>query len=177
MNSRIDPIVGVEYFYPQINQDNRGSFTKAYSDLWSETLGERNAEVFYSHSVKGVIRGMHLQVKESSNERIISIISGSVFDVLIDLRPESKTFLNINVCQMSTDSYSTVKVPSGVAHGFQATEPCLTLYVSSTTYNFENDSGVDATSIGVKWPLDANTRSSRDKNLPSLEEWLSIGSR
>jgi dTDP-4-dehydrorhamnose 3,5-epimerase len=177
MKTQINLINGVEYFLPKYSEDDRGSFTKAYSALWSETPAQTAAEIFYSNSQKGVLRGMHLQVNESSNARIVSIISGSVLDVLIDLRPESETFLNINICALGTNSYSSVLVPNGVAHGFQAIEPSLTLYVSSSTYKFENDTGIDATSIGVNWPIESPLRSPRDQDLPTLQEWLSIDIR
>jgi dTDP-4-dehydrorhamnose 3,5-epimerase len=172
MKPDISLIEGVEYFRPKFSEDLRGSFTKVYSDLWSETHGTEAAEIFYSHSVSGVIRGMHLQINENANDRIISIVSGKIFDVLLDLRPESKTYLRSNICTLSADSYTSVKVPKGVAHGFQAIEPCLTFYVSSSTYKYENDSGIDATSIGIDWPLEPQLRSLRDSNLATLQEWL-----
>ena len=175
MKPDISFLEGVEYFRPKFSEDIRGRFTKVYSNLWSETPGIEAAEIFYSHSISGVIRGMHLQVNEDANDRIISVVSGKIFDVLLDLRPESKTYLRSSICTLSEDSYTSVKLPRGVAHGFQAIEPCLTLYVSSSTYKYENDSGIDATSIGIDWPLEAPLRSSRDSNLATLQEWLLNG--
>lgn len=166
-------IADVSYFKPERSSDIRGSFTKIFSNTDPASSVLETAEVFYSDSIKGALRGMHLQINESLNDRLITILSGRVFDVLLDLRKESPTFLKYKAFLLSPNLESTVYVPSGVAHGFQALEESRTLYVSSKIYSPINDSGIDANSFGIDWPIKKYIQSDRDKKLPSLQDWLS----
>ena len=77
---------------------------------------------------------------------------------------------------MSPKKTCSVYVPAGVAHGFQALEESQTLYISSKIYNPNLDTGVDALSLELDWPIKEVTRSARDQVLPSIQEWVSMGS-
>ena len=173
MNISEGAIAGVQHFPSTSVEDLRGSFNKIYSFEWGSHSSHTVQEVFYSDSHPGVLRGMHLQIRESLNERIISVLSGKIFDVLLDLRVESPTFLSYQVSELSHDTLATVYVPAGVAHGFQALESSRTLYSSSKSHNPSNDVGVNALSFGVDWPIKSAILSSRDTNLPTISEWLS----
>lgn len=152
--------------------DSRGSFTKTlkYSDL-SNAPDFNLEEVFISKSIKGTLRGMHLQIKEASNWRIIQVLAGSVFDVLLDLRTDQATYLSTQINTLDGGKPQTLIVPPGVAHGFQALEDSEMLYLTSHRYVADLDTGVNPLSIGIEWPLEISAMSTRDKALPNIEDY------
>jgi dTDP-4-dehydrorhamnose 3,5-epimerase len=165
------PIHGVKHFSVNQFNDNRGSFTK----IWSTSRDEEDfvsRECFYSDSLLGVVRGMHLQVGAAASSRYVSVLAGTILDVVLDLRPDSSTFLNYQAVEMDNLNTSTVFVPSGVAHGFQALEEARTLYVSGAHHVPSLDTGVNSESFGFKWPIEKSIRSARDKSLLGLSAWL-----
>ena len=163
---------GVSLIEGSRSTDSRGNFTKilAYDQL-SVIPGFILEEVFISRTVKGALRGMHLQIEEASNWRVIQVLSGVAFDVLLDLRTEQPTYLSTQINILSGDNPQTLLVPPGVAHGFQAIEDTEMLYLTSHRYKPELDAGVNPLSIGVEWPLQVTAMSDRDKDLPSLEDY------
>jgi dTDP-4-dehydrorhamnose 3,5-epimerase len=165
-------IEGVKYFSNDKALDHRGYFKKLFNSEWNGAELFPTAEVFVSNSLPGVIRGMHLQVGESANQRLISVVSGQVFDVLIDLRSSSSTFLKLQCKILDSDSDAMVFVPSGVAHGFQAISESTMLYLSSSVYNPEHDKGINVNSLAINWPLKNHIVSERDSNLTPLNVWL-----
>ena len=131
-------------------------------------------EVFISKTKKGFVRGLHLQNGPYLNNRIISCLTGKVFDVLIDLRPDSSTFLNISSTELNSLSLIGLYVPSGVAHGFQSLEnDSRLIYFSDKAYNSNFDTGVAPIKSGIDWPIKVAGMSERDASLPSLNEYLS----
>lgn len=166
-------IDGVEFFkFPHTKSDERGQFTKIISHIVTPYLNIQ--EVFLSTTNKGIIRGMHLQTGPYGNNRIIACISGKVFDVLLDLRPNSKTFLKIYTFELFSKLSQAVYVPAGVAHGFQALEKkSKIIYFSDKVYSASFDTGITPLSFGVKWPIKVRGISKRDSALPTLSEYVS----
>lgn len=166
----IDGVVIFELPHKQI--DDRGDFTKILSlNVTPELYIE---EVFFSKTKKGFLRGLHFQNGPYLNNRIISCLVGKVFDVLLDLRPDSDTFLN--VCSIELNSLLPIGlyVPSGVAHGFQSLEnDSQLIYFSDKGYNSNFDTGVAPIKSGIDWPIRVAGMSERDASLPSLSEYLS----
>jgi dTDP-4-dehydrorhamnose 3,5-epimerase len=163
---------GVSLIESRRLSDSRGNFTKILThDQLLNVPDFELEEVFVTKTIKGAIRGMHLQVDEASNWRVIQVLSGVAFDVLLDLRTEQPTYLSTQTNILSGDSPQTLLVPPGVAHGFQAIEDTEMLYLTSHRYNPELDKGVNPFSIGIEWPLQITAISNRDKDLPSLEEY------
>ena len=163
---KLNQIEGVKYFPFKSISDKRGNLCKTFSCSWLNLNEFIIAESFFSSSFKGVTRGMHLQWGEFANDRIVTIISGKIFDVLIDLRETSRTYGLINLTEMSSEQVGGLYIPKGVAHGFQALENSITHYVSSKIYNKEFDGGVNIDSLNIEWPIKEKIMSSRDKNLP-----------
>jgi dTDP-4-dehydrorhamnose 3,5-epimerase len=157
---------------PHKKIDERGDFTKILSlNVTPELCIE---EVFISKTKKGFVRGLHLQNGPSLNNRIISCLTGKVFDVLIDLRPDSSTFLNISSTELNSLLPIGLYVPSGVAHGFQSLEnDSQLIYFSDKAYNSNFDTGVAPIKSGIDWPIRVAGMSERDASLPSLNEYLS----
>ena len=165
-------INGVTVFeLPHRKTDDRGDFTKIISLNITPEL--HIVEVFFSKTKKGFVRGLHFQNGPYLNNRIISCLSGKVFDVLLDLRPGSDTFLKIHTIEINSLSPKGVFVPSGVAHGFQSLEDNSQLiYFSDNSYNPNFDTGVAPMKSGINWPIKVNGMSERDASLPSLSEHL-----
>jgi dTDP-4-dehydrorhamnose 3,5-epimerase len=165
-------IHGVKHFSSNQFKDNRGSLTKIWSASWDGGGEFVSREFFYSDSLPGVVRGMHFQMGEAACSRYISVLVGTILDVVLDLRPDSSTYLNFQAVEMDPLSTSTVFVPSGVAHGFQALEEARTLYISGANHVPSLDTGVNSDSFGFKWPIENPIRSARDESLLDLSVWL-----
>jgi dTDP-4-dehydrorhamnose 3,5-epimerase len=167
-------IIDVKYFTNKIIGDSRGFFIKYFNSSEVGIPEFKVKEFFTSFSQKGVLRGMHLQTGYSASDRFISVLNGSIFDVIIDLRKESPTFLNIQYLEMSKDKVNSVFVPKGVAHGFQSLIDAQVSYLSSELHIPELDKGIDALSIDIEWPLKNPIRSNRDCTFPTLSDWVSL---
>lgn len=164
---------GIIYQESEEFTDARGSFVKVYQNGSFHAEVKFNLqEMFFSKSHKGVIRGFHLQTGESASTRLISVLSGSILDVLLDLRPESSTYLEFHTLELSEIRPHVLIVPPGVAHAFLALEDCLIVYASDKSYNPLLDKGVNPNSSGYKWPIRNPIISERDSKLPSIEEWI-----
>ena len=174
MKSKVSPglIDDVVSYSTVRHSDFRGHLTKPFSKEEQKTALFDVREVFFSQSHRGVLRGMHLQVGPHINERIVVLVSGRILDVTLDLRSQSKTFLNYQVIDLKVPELTCAYIPAGVAHGFMALESSTTLYLSSKAHSAEYDVGIDALSFGFDWASESFIRSERDKHLPSLEEWL-----
>lgn len=161
----------VTYFESNEIIDTRGSFLKVFSKTWHGSKSIELEESFVTRSKKGSTRGMHLQVGPTENWKIISIIEGCIFDVLVDTRKNSETFLKTN--KKNLISGASILIPPGVAHGFQAIENATLIYYSSKTRDEQFDIGFNVNSIKIDWPLSFEIQSVRDKQLPPIEDFLS----
>lgn len=164
---------GVSLIDSYQSADSRGSFLKIvkHTDIL-EVSEFKLEEVFFSASIQGAIRGMHLQIGEASNWRFIQVLRGKAFDVLIDLRSEEETFTQVQINLLSAELPQTLVVPPGVAHGFQALTDIEMIYLTSHRYEPDLDKGVSPFSIGVEWPLAVTSISERDSELPRLQDYI-----
>jgi dTDP-4-dehydrorhamnose 3,5-epimerase len=124
----------------------------------------------HSHSIKGVLRGLHFQIKRSQ-AKLVTIIRGTIFDVGIDLRTGSPTFGQWFGTILSDESPSQVYMAPGFAHGFCVlSEVADVHYKVSRIYDPSDEGGVlwNDLDIGIKWPLDNPNMSDRDRNYPRL---------
>lgn len=158
--------------------DNRGGFTKTFEkDVYLNggipfTLNE----TFASISMKNVIRGLHFQT-HNPQAKLVSVLNGKVWDVIVDLRPNSKTFKKWASCELSADNHMSFYAPRGFAHGFVSLEDnTIMLYQCDGKYDKETDTGIrfDDPEIGVKWPIDESIaiHSARDLQLGSFQDYL-----
>jgi dTDP-4-dehydrorhamnose 3,5-epimerase len=154
--------------------DSRGNFTKIIKFEELAAIKEfQLEEAFITSSNIGVIRGMHVQVGSAANWRLIQVLRGEAFDVLLDLRKNESTFGKIITNILSSENPQTLLVPPGVAHGFQALSPTDILYLTSHRYEQHLDTGVNPLSLEITWPLEVSSISDRDLALPSLLEYQS----
>lgn len=162
-------IEGVRLIQGVTNTDERGSFTKHVSGI--EDLNFKLRESFVSKSFKGVVRGMHLQLGPMSGWKLVTVLSGEIFDVLVDLRPKSSTYLATETFSLDENTGRSILVPEGVAHGFQAQTDVAMLYQTEYSYSPDHDTGVNPLSLNINWPLEISFMSIRDRELPSLANW------
>ncbi len=169
-------IEGLEVLEPVVYSDDRGSFWEIFKISTFENAGlpARFTQDNISWSHRGVIRGLHFQIKPFEQGKLVACICGSIFDVAVDLRPRSPTFGKWESVELSEDNHLALYVPEGFAHGFQSLrdDTCV-LYKCTTVYSKEHEGGIlfNDAELAISWPLPAATLSSKDANLPTFEEW------
>lgn len=160
------------------SDDNRGSFVKSYE----KTIFHENGidfdctEDFISHSTKNVIRGLHFQLYHPQI-KLIGVISGKVFDVIVDLRKESKTFGCWRGVYLSSENRSSLLIPRGCAHGFLSlSDDSIVSYKCDGKYDKETDTGIlyCDSEINIDWPVDNLSQvvlGLRDKTLMTFSQF------
>lgn len=129
-------------------------------------------ESFYTRSSANVLRGMHLQLPPADGAKLVYCLEGAILDVALDLRPDSPTFGQTAVVELSRDRHSAAYVPTGLAHGFLVRSgPALVMYHVTSEYHPELDSGVRWDSFGFDWPCLEPLISPRDAALPQFSEF------
>ena len=170
------PIHGAfEVQYTNIS-DDRGSFKRLFcSDELKEKIS--NKQIVQTNlsetSHKGSIRGMHYQKYPKSEIKLIHCIQGSVFDVMVDLRESSKTFLQWYGLELSANKNNMVVIPEGCAHGFQSlSNNTKLIYFHTEFYEPKYESGIhyDDKLINIDWPLDVEYISERDRGHKFLQK-------
>lgn len=155
-------------------EDERGFFTrtwdkKEFSKIRLETEFVQSS-ISYNKK-KGTIRGMHYQTKPYEENKIVRCTKGRIFDVIIDLRPESKTYRKWFSIELNSYNYKMLYIPKGFAHGFQTLENNTEiLYNISQFYHPESSKGVrwDDRIFGIKWPVKVSLISEKDLNYTSI---------
>ena len=148
--------------------DSRGIFKRLYcqEELSGVLSSKQIVQVNTSETFqKGSIRGMHFQNPPKCEIKFIHCIQGAVYDVVVDLRKSSKTFLQWYAIELSSQKNNMIIVPEGCAHGFQSLlKNSRLLYFHTEFYNPEYESGLryDDPLIGINWPLEINSLSKRD---------------
>ena len=149
--------------------DNRGIFARVFCRQELQNMLHGKNIVQINHSVtkqKGAIRGMHFQRPPKAEIKMVKCLHGSVFDVMIDLRQGSSTFLKWSGEILSADNMKMLYIPEGFAHGFQTLEEnCELIYLHTEFYSLEHEGSVryDDPKIGIKWPLRVTDVSEKDQ--------------
>jgi dTDP-4-dehydrorhamnose 3,5-epimerase len=155
--------------------DQRGAFARWFCE---KELGEvmehrRIAQVNYSRTTQlGALRGFHYQRAPYAEMKLIRCLRGRVFDVAVDLRRGSATFLRWHAEELTPQNARMLVIPEGCAHGFQAMEvESDLLYLHTALYAPEAEGGVrfDEARLGVSWPLPIADLSQRDRSFPVLD--------
>jgi len=156
-------------------RDHRGVFARFFcSRELDSVMGERRIlNVNFSRTAqKGALRGMHFQRPPHQEMKLVRCIRGAVFDVLVDIRPDSPAFLKWHAETLSPDNMRMLVVPEGFAHGFQALEPdSELLYLTTAFYQPGVEGGLrwDDPRLGITWPLPVTDLSEKDARHPLLE--------
>lgn len=153
-------------------KDKRGYFSKIFDRKYfiKNNIIFRIKEHFISFSKIDVIRGMHYQSGKYAQNKLVYVIEGKINDVFIDLRKNSKTYLNVQNVVLSSTNNKAVLLPRGVAHGFRVlSKTSIVGYLVDNYYNKTHDKGILWSSIDYNWKIKKPVISKRDKNFPILE--------
>lgn len=167
---------GCFILHPRTFRDHRGSLTKIYHNKIFKDLGLNLnfEEEYFSVSTKGVLRGLHFQIPPMQHAKCVTCVSGSIFDVVVDLRKKSATYGKYFSLVLDSQDPKILIVPEGFAHGFVALEDnSVFLNRSTTVYSPECDAGIKWDSCGIQWPDLELIVSDKDRLMPKFEEYNS----
>jgi dTDP-4-dehydrorhamnose 3,5-epimerase len=156
-------------------QDNRGFFTRTFceKEFAAHNLVQHFVQANHSGTLgKGVIRGMHFQHMPYSEVKLVKCVQGAIFDVIVDVRKGSPTFLQWYGAELTAENKRMMYVPAGFAHGFQSlTDYSEITYMVSNFYNKESEGGVkyDDPKVNIQWPLPVSLVSEKDMNIPLVD--------
>jgi dTDP-4-dehydrorhamnose 3,5-epimerase len=178
MNTRFDiqttPLTDLNVLVRKHIGDSRGWFERLFCiEELQEVLGKRSV-VQINRTLtqnKGSVRGMHFQHAPSAEMKFVSCLRGEVFDVAVDLRPGSATFLKWHAELLNADNHKTLAIPEGFAHGFQTlTDDCEMFYLHTAAYDPAAEGGLNPKdgSLAIAWPLPIAELSARDAGQPMI---------
>lgn len=162
---------GLFILQPSIIEDERGHFVKTFNSTFFEEkkLQTNWKEEYHSESKKNVIRGMHFQIPPHDHEKVVFCTKGSILDVIVDLRENSKTRGKIFSVNLTAKNGTMIYIPKGCAHGFLSLEDnTIVNYKVSTVYHPDADKGVLWSSIGFDWKVENPILSLRDSCHPPI---------
>ncbi len=165
---------GLLLIEPRCFRDERGFFLESFqAERYRDNgIAETFVQDNHSRSRRGVLRGLHFQVKRPQAQ-LVTIMRGRVFDVAVDLRPDSATFGRWQGVELSEDEPRQLYMASGFAHGFCVLSDFADLhYKVSRIYDESDESGVawNDPQIGIRWPIENPMMSSRDRSYPLLRK-------
>ncbi len=155
--------------------DDRGWFARTYCKNEFGKIGHTKEWVQLNHSFtkqQGTIRGMHYQIPPFSEIKLVRCIAGIVYDVIVDLRQGSSTFLHYFGVELSAANKKMIYIPEGFAHGFQAlTDDCELIYHHSQFYLPGVEGGIkyNEPMVNIEWPLPVMNISARDNMHPLID--------
>nr|WP_154958136.1 dTDP-4-dehydrorhamnose 3,5-epimerase [Paenibacillus xylanexedens] len=165
---------GLYLIEPNIHFDHRGYFVEAYNQRVFNGLGINSLLLQDNQSksfTAGTIRGLHYQSSPYEQTKIIRVLSGEIFDVVVDLRNESPTFGMWEGFELNSENKRQLIVPKGFAHGFCTLAPNTeVIYKVDNYYSPEHDCGIlwNDPNLAIKWPVQEPIISEKDKNLPKF---------
>lgn len=156
-------------------EDHRGYFARAFcaKEFEAHGISPNVAQANMSGTLrKGTVRGMHYQVAPASEPKFIRCVRGAIYDVIIDMRPDSPTYREYVGVELTADNRRAIYVPDHFAHGHQAlTDDVEIFYLVGEFYTPGCERGVrhDDPAIGIEWPLPVTVLSEKDANWPLLQ--------
>ncbi|WP_409344206.1 dTDP-4-dehydrorhamnose 3,5-epimerase [Paenibacillus sp. MBLB4367] len=165
---------GVHILEPDIFVDHRGFFMESYNRDRLLCMGLDHEFVQDNHSLSveaGVLRGLHYQLAPKAQTKLVRVIAGAVYDVVVDIRKESQTYGQWIGVKLSAKNKKQLFVPKGFAHGFCTIEPNTeVLYKVDEYYSSEHDRGIlwSDPVLGIEWPVSKPILSGKDEEHPCL---------
>jgi len=160
----------------KLNIDERGTFSRIYcnKELNRINIEKPISQINFSETaLKGTVRGMHFQLKPYQETKIVTCLKGSVFDVVVDLRYTSPTFLKWHSEILSSENKNSLVIPEGCAHGFQTLEQnCKLLYLHTEMYSPESERTIHIMDsiLGINWPIKVSNLSNKDSRGAFINE-------
>ncbi len=168
------PITGLAVVENSTHMDSRGAFSRLYCERTLAPLIGRRKIVQINHSCTaaiGAIRGLHFQFPPYAEMKLVRCLKGRVWDVAVDLREGSSTFLHWHAIELTPANKRMMLIPEGFAHGFQVMEPdSELLYLHTAFYTPEAEGGLrhDDPRLGIPWPIGVSDLSERDAKHPLI---------
>ena len=175
MNTRHTNIPGLVVVETNPYKDIRGAFARIYCEReLAIVIGQRRiVQINHSRTVAiGAVRGLHYQRSPDAEMKLVRCLKGRVWDVAVDLRHNSPTFLHWHGEELMAANNRMMVIPEGFAHGFQVLEPeSELLYLHTTFYKPEAEGGLrcDDPTLAIKWPLSITELSMRDASHPLVD--------
>ncbi|SFK09515.1 dTDP-4-dehydrorhamnose 3,5-epimerase [Methylocapsa palsarum] len=165
---------GVFLIEPEPHRDARGAFARVFcaESFAKQGLVSQFSQCSVSANTQGgTVRGMHYSAGPDAETKLVRCVSGSIFDVVLDLRPQSATFRQSVAFILTADDHRLLYIPAGFAHGFQTlTDDASVLYLIDRPFVAEAARGVrwNDPAFAINWPRPVSVISERDLNLPLL---------
>lgn len=169
------PCIDLKVIERQRLDDTRGFLSRLFcaEELAAAGWNQPIAQINHTYTARrGTVRGMHFQYPPHGEIKLVSCLRGEIFDVAVDLRRNSPTFLMWHGEVLSADNQRSLMIPEGFAHGFQTlTEDCELLYLHSAAYVPAAEAALNVSDpkLAIAWPLATAELSERDRNHPMLE--------
>ena len=175
-NVQDTPLPGLKVLERKPLGDQRGFLERVFcaDELAPLLAGKPLLQI--NHSLtrkKGAVRGFHFQNPPHAETKIVTCLRGQVFDIAVDVRPDSSTYLNWHGVVLSEDNFLSFLIPEGFAHGFQTlTENCELLYLHTAAYHPSAEAAFNPRdpALSVNWPLDISELSQRDISHPMIQQ-------
>jgi dTDP-4-dehydrorhamnose 3,5-epimerase len=157
-------------------KDSRGFFERLYCARELSLLLNGKSIVQINHTMtkrSGTVRGLHFQHNPFAEIKVVNCVKGKVWDIALDLRKGSPTFLQYHAEILSDNNHKTIVIPEGVAHGFQAlSNDCEMLYFHTKEYNSESEGALNVKDpqLNIQWPLNITDISDRDRSHSMINE-------
>ena len=167
---------GAVLIEPDLHADSRGFFARTFCvrEFADQGLETRFVQHSCSFSAKrGTLRGMHFQLHPHGEVKVVRCVSGAIYDVIVDLRPNSPTYRKWEAFEISAANRCSLYVPEGFAHGFQTlSDDTEVHYLISAFYEPSASTGIrfDDPAISINWPLEVSVISERDLAWPPMDE-------
>jgi len=161
---------------PKVFGDARGFFLETYkaSEFKTNGINIDFSQDNHSSSTKGVIRGLHFQHFPKAQAKLVRCVRGKIFDVAVDIRPDSKTFKNWVGIELSEENKKMLYIPEGFAHGFSVlSDKAEVFYKASNEYSPEHDDGIkwDDKELNINWQVKNPIISEKDTRLQTFSEY------
>ena len=176
MNILDTPLTDLKVVQSTPHHDARGAFTRLFCarELTSLLGGRQIAQINQSATTRtGAVRGLHFQYPPHAEMKMVRCLRGRVWDVAVDLRSGSPTFLQWHAQELTPEDSQMMLIPEGFAHGFQTLEPASELlYLHTAFYDQPSEAGLrhDDPRLAITWPLPPQDLSSRDLTHPLLDD-------
>ena len=159
---------------PKSFSDERGFFLESFkeSDFASNGINTKFVQDNVSHSIRGVVRGLHYQKTPKAQAKLVTAIKGEIFDVAVDIRTGSPTFGKWVSEILSSDNHNSLYIPQGFAHGFCViSDEADVIYKVDNEYSAEDERGIiwNDPTLGINWPTQTPILAKKDLESPKLE--------
>ncbi len=177
MPFKATPIADLFVFEPAVFKDDRGYFFESYNEqnFRQQNLHYKFIQDNQSFSCYGVIRGLHFQIGEYAQTKLVRVLQGKILDVAVDIRPDSATFKQTFSIELSAENKLQLLIPKGFAHGFSVlSETAEIMYKCDNFYHKAAEGGIiyNDPTLNIDWKIDAQKAlvSDKDKKLLSINE-------